>query len=229
MVSPLTESELQAYQLESALDDLRWCVAAAAIEPFRAGDRVKHAPSGETWRLACDQVENEVMPAGWPETVAKATHCRLTQRASDAERLEMLSECARWSTGREDSQRQRRAKAQLEAMTEADRNVANAVPSFVVNPTTGVWAEFFKDNPGDVVFLGHGSTVAPLILKGDGTILVRGEVVDNNRDIYEAFVGWLIEMKMIGAGTRGARSHADTFPIEDPGPSRYDRSPEEGS
>jgi len=63
--------------------------------PFRAGDHVRHVHIGETWVLACDQNGDEVICAGWPESVAKAEHCTLVRAATDAERLEMLSDCAK--------------------------------------------------------------------------------------------------------------------------------------
>lgn len=61
---------------------------------FKAGDTVKHGPTGETWVLACDQDRREVLPAGWPETVAKAEDCVLVESASDTERLAMLRRVA---------------------------------------------------------------------------------------------------------------------------------------
>lgn len=57
---------------------------------FRAGDTVLHRPSNETWVLACDQDRAWVLPAGWPESLAKAEECELLDAASDADRLEML-------------------------------------------------------------------------------------------------------------------------------------------
>ncbi|HEX4347581.1 MAG TPA: hypothetical protein VHZ73_08410 [Vicinamibacterales bacterium] len=61
---------------------------------FRAGDTVKHTPTGEMWILACDQEDNKVLPAGWPESLAKATDCALVEAATDAERLAMLTNAA---------------------------------------------------------------------------------------------------------------------------------------
>ena len=63
---------------------------AAPAVIFRAGDTVKHGPSGETWTLACDQERDWVMPAGWPESFGRASDCVLVKAASDADRLEML-------------------------------------------------------------------------------------------------------------------------------------------
>lgn len=128
MVTPLTDFEFQAYRLEKALEDLKWCAAAAALDPFRAGDRVKHAPSGETWILACDQDDNQVMPCGWPESVAEATHCRLDERASDSARIAMLKAVANPSPGRIGGKRHRLAAQQLEALTEG--NIAATSPFF---------------------------------------------------------------------------------------------------
>jgi hypothetical protein len=57
---------------------------------FRAGDTVKHGPTGETWLLACDQEREDVLPAGWPETLAKASDCTLVEAATDEQRLGTL-------------------------------------------------------------------------------------------------------------------------------------------
>lgn len=72
---------------------------AARLVAFRAGDTVKHQPSGEVWMLACDQSHGDVLPAGWPETLAKATDCELVERATDDERLEMLTNVAKANAG----------------------------------------------------------------------------------------------------------------------------------
>lgn len=118
MTSALTNQELQEYRLARSLEDLDWCAKAAAMMPFRAGDEVHHV-SGETWVLACDQQGNDIMPAGWPETLAKATHCRLVKAATDEERLKMLRAAAasRPDRDRDGSRRQRMAVAQLAALS----------------------------------------------------------------------------------------------------------------
>ncbi len=90
----------------------------ALFEPvtshFRAGDRVKHAPSGETWILACDEIDGRVLPAGWPETLAQAEHCTLVEAASDEKRLEMLRDVAGgYSSGNGVSYRRSVARTQL--------------------------------------------------------------------------------------------------------------------
>lgn len=85
---------------------------------FRAGDHVSHGPSGERWVLACDQHDADVIPAGWPESLAKAADCRLLRAATDAERLDMLRTVAE---GRSPGYSYRRSVAtqQLQALREA--------------------------------------------------------------------------------------------------------------
>lgn len=64
--------------------------------PFRAGDIVKHRPSGETWVLACDEDDRAwVLPAGWPESLAVSVECDLLTAATDVERSDMLREVAK--------------------------------------------------------------------------------------------------------------------------------------
>lgn len=57
---------------------------------FRAGDHVRHLPSGEAWVLACDEERGEVVCCGWPETSAKAADCELLTSTSDEGRRELL-------------------------------------------------------------------------------------------------------------------------------------------
>jgi hypothetical protein len=59
---------------------------------FRAGDVVKHGPTGETWWLAVDEERGEVMPAGWPETIARASDCTIERAASDEQHISALRE-----------------------------------------------------------------------------------------------------------------------------------------
>lgn len=61
---------------------------------FRAGDAVKHGPTGETWVLAADQHGDDVVCAGWPESIAKAADCTLVEAATDDQRREMLMRVA---------------------------------------------------------------------------------------------------------------------------------------
>jgi hypothetical protein len=80
---------------------------------FRADDHVHHGPSGEDWVLACDEENGEVIPAGWPEGIAKAADCMLLRAATDAQRLDMLQNVVRGGRG---GPRYSRAQRQLDAM-----------------------------------------------------------------------------------------------------------------
>lgn len=71
----------------------------AQREPFRAGDAVRHRPTGETWLLACDEERGEVVASGWPETIARAVDCERVRVATDEQRLERLREVARSGGG----------------------------------------------------------------------------------------------------------------------------------
>lgn len=64
---------------------------------FRAGDTVLHEPSGETWTLAVDEVDGELMPAGHPASRAKASDCQLINRATPGDHLRMLKDAAKRS------------------------------------------------------------------------------------------------------------------------------------
>lgn len=86
---------------------------------FRAGDSVFHAPTGETWTLACDEENGEVVACGWPETLAYAKDCTLRKCATDAERLDLLHRAAA-SRGDDgcSTLRSRRASRQLASLME---------------------------------------------------------------------------------------------------------------
>ncbi len=71
------------------------------VRSFRAGDHVKHAPTGEEWELACDEERGEVMPSGWPMGIAKAEHCTLIEAATDEKRMEVLTAWAKEGRGYE--------------------------------------------------------------------------------------------------------------------------------
>ena len=74
---------------------------------FRAGDTVHNQPSGEDWVLACDEYQEHVMPAGWPESREKVSDCELIEAASDELRLQMLKDASAGSGVRADlAQRQ---------------------------------------------------------------------------------------------------------------------------
>ena len=59
-------------------------------EPFRAGDTVRHVPTGEVWTLACDQHGKHIAWSGWPEGMALAEDCQLERRATTALREHVL-------------------------------------------------------------------------------------------------------------------------------------------
>lgn len=62
---------------------------------MRAGDTVKHGPTGETWYLGgADMKRDEVYPCGWPETIAKASDCTLVKAATDEEHWKLVEEIA---------------------------------------------------------------------------------------------------------------------------------------
>jgi len=61
---------------------------------MKAGDDVKHIPTGEEWVLAgVDTKRGEVYPAGWPESIADIKDCELILSCSDKESLETLRQC----------------------------------------------------------------------------------------------------------------------------------------
>lgn len=63
---------------------------------FRAGDQVRHRPTGEDWLIAAVLPNGtDVMPYGWPATIAKAADCTLLKDASDEEHHTALEELAR--------------------------------------------------------------------------------------------------------------------------------------
>ncbi len=63
---------------------------------FRAGDTVKHGPSGETWTLAIDERNGHVYWCGWPpDGSGKASDCTLVEATTDEARVEILRQVAR--------------------------------------------------------------------------------------------------------------------------------------
>ena len=58
---------------------------------FRAGDVVKHLPTGEEWILASvSPTGMDVSPAGWPESLAPASDCELVEAATDEQHRTFL-------------------------------------------------------------------------------------------------------------------------------------------
>jgi hypothetical protein len=89
---------------------------------FRAGDVVKHGPSGETWTLATDEENGEVQWCGWPEGWAKAADCTLVEEATDAGRRKMLEDWGSKPHRRDDGSADSRhvtARQQLEELNKA--------------------------------------------------------------------------------------------------------------
>lgn len=64
------------------------------VYKFRAGDVVRHRPTGEKWVLANDEEDGRVSPCGWPCSMADAKDCALLEKASDERRLETLTRLA---------------------------------------------------------------------------------------------------------------------------------------
>jgi hypothetical protein len=61
---------------------------------MRAGDTVKHRPTGETWRLA--YVNGRYLAwCGWPPGEALVSDCELVKACSDAEHRDMLEKWAK--------------------------------------------------------------------------------------------------------------------------------------
>lgn len=65
------------------------------IEPpfpgkYRAGDVVRHLPTGETWCLAIDEEQGYVQPGGWPHYMARPKEVRMIRKATDEQRLSTL-------------------------------------------------------------------------------------------------------------------------------------------
>lgn len=56
---------------------------------MRAGDVIKHIPSGETWGVAATQ-GNELVCCGWPESIAPMSDCELVKACTDEEHIAML-------------------------------------------------------------------------------------------------------------------------------------------
>jgi len=65
---------------------------------FKAGDTVKHHPTGETWLLIRDEHEGQVFPGGWPPSIAKAEDCTLIRSCPHPER-DMDGCCKRCGMG----------------------------------------------------------------------------------------------------------------------------------
>lgn len=77
---------------------------------MRAGDIVRHLPSGEEWVVAYQ--DGEYMSwCGWPEGEARAADCEVVKPATDDEHREWLRRLMR-----SEGKRKRMALAALEAL-----------------------------------------------------------------------------------------------------------------
>jgi hypothetical protein len=63
------------------------------IQSIQPADVVKHNPSGETWVIAAVNGD-EVMPCGWPESIAKAKDCVIVKKATDEAKQKMIESWA---------------------------------------------------------------------------------------------------------------------------------------
>lgn len=62
--------------------------------PVKAGDSVRHRPSGESWLVAAVSPNGaELVCCGWPETIAKVGDCEVIERCSEPSREEMIERC----------------------------------------------------------------------------------------------------------------------------------------
>ena len=91
---------------------------------FRAGDIVRHGPTGEEWTLANDEENGRVSPSGWPETMAEAKDCRLIEPASEIDRIHALQAWAREGLGYEHESDHRTRTARRQLSSENTQEVA---------------------------------------------------------------------------------------------------------
>lgn len=61
------------------------------------GDKVHHAPTGEDWLVAFVEGEN-LVPLGWPQTIAKLADCTLLEKATQEDRAMWRKDLLRLST-----------------------------------------------------------------------------------------------------------------------------------
>lgn len=83
---------------------------------FRTGDVVLHKRLEEQWLVAWAD-ENDVICAGWPETIAQAGDCELITAATDVQHWKFVEEVAQSNSG---SSRSRHCFALLEARRSAE-------------------------------------------------------------------------------------------------------------
>jgi hypothetical protein len=97
------------------LEDARAALEAAAALPPpapRAGDVVRHRPTGETWTVA--YVDGDRLAwCGWPPGEALLADCDLVERCTEEEHVSVLLACARGISDDGSDKRGRKARAQL--------------------------------------------------------------------------------------------------------------------
>lgn len=105
---------------------------------YRAGDSVKHGPSGESWIVAYDD-GTWLAWCGWPPGEAKSADCTLLEAVSDAEHVEMLQRLAKM--GRDErghtDKRQTRAVAALNALAVTPSELTPATEARTIPATEG--------------------------------------------------------------------------------------------
>lgn len=67
---------------------------------IRAGDHVRHGPTGEDWMVLAVDGER-LVPAGWPPCVARTSDCTLVEACTDDEHRRMARVCR--TTGHADA------------------------------------------------------------------------------------------------------------------------------
>jgi hypothetical protein len=58
---------------------------------MKAGDAIRHIPTGETWTVAAISPDgSELVCCGWPESIAKVTDCELVESCKPADHEQTL-------------------------------------------------------------------------------------------------------------------------------------------
>ena len=78
---------------------------------MRAGDTVRHEPSGETWSVAAVLPDGTFYAAGWPCTMARQSDATIVERASDEEHEATL---LTWASMTDGDPRSSAARRELE-------------------------------------------------------------------------------------------------------------------
>lgn len=90
-------------------------------QKIETGDTVRHAPSGETWIVAC--VEGEDLSwCGWPEGYGSLCDCELVQKATPEERRELLERLAEMDSSDHRAQYAQRVLARQTALKGEKQN-----------------------------------------------------------------------------------------------------------